>query len=332
MSNSFTPCSPAGEATTDFVIFSPTGTTSGSLEEEREILSMPTPYREEAGVHNDFSERLILFDEESSELQSPLLERAETTSSLRQRQSPAQLNGLNFLNVVTYAAHLFVSWGIGIWGLGGILETRWEILARYETLVTPAHWAYYLWAPIVVFEGIFTVAQLLPYFRARPIIQDGTSFFFFYTFLIQTSWTICFSFQVFIGSFISVVAGLVSLLSLLSSQHKSLESVRVRNRLEYVLFRFPFYLHTGWMVLMTVDHMSLLLRRYGPDHEGLQVALDILALAILLVAATSALTLSNKVWWPEQDFVIPLAVIWSYVSTSYIPWTFVLVIPTHFLP
>lgn len=143
-----------------------------------------------------------------------------------------------------------------------------------------------------------------------PLLKDGTSYFFFYTFIIQTAWTFFFSFQLFILSFISVVGALLSLLSLLASQHRSLLSERRRSLVEYTLFRFPFYLHTGWMALMTVDHMCLLVRRYAPDHVGTQVAADILALALLLAVAIAPLTLSTPFCWPRQDFVIPLVVIW----------------------
>ena len=328
---------PAGDATTDYILFPPSVSGTAAMENDPHLVEVqalsPVPFREEAGLHNDNSER-IYFDEEltftstpagarndghddddvdvddivDEYLESPLLVRQ--SSRLRGR---APLNGLNFLNVVTYAAHLFVSWGIGIWGLNGILETRWEIITKYETLVTPAHWAYYLWVPILVLEGIFTIAQLFPHYRSRPVIQDGTGFFFFYTFLIQTAWTLFFSFQLFIFSFISVVAALISLLYLLASQHKALLHVRRQSKLEYVLFRFPFYLHTGWMTLMAVDHLSILLRLCAPNHVGMQVAVDILSLALLLPVATTALSLrTTGPFWPQQDFVIPFVVIWSY--------------------
>lgn len=111
------------------------------------------------------------------------------------------------------------------------------------------------------------------------------------------------------------MGALLSLLSLLASQHKSLLAERKRSLLEYTFFRFPFYLHTGWMALMTVDHMCLLVRRYAPEHVGTQVAVDILALALLLVVAIVPLTVSTPVYWPQQDFIIPLVVIW-YVTES----------------
>eukprot|EP00977_Amphora_coffeiformis_P018134 scaffold6216_cov149-Amphora_coffeaeformis.AAC.1 len=246
----------------------------------------------------------------------------------RQRQrrlsTPPRLGRKNYLNVVTYVAHLFVSWGIGIWGLDGTLETRWQITTRYESLVTPAAWAYHLWYPILVLEGIFAAAQVAPYYRNRPIIQDGIGYFFFYIFVLQTAWTLFFSFQFFVASFVSVVLTLVCLLSLLLSQlHTQSTNATdeedwqtiIRQRpsalIEYVLFRFPFYLHTGWMVLMTVDHFALLFRAFSGTTPSVQVAADVISLALMLAAGVACL---NRP--PYQDFVIPTVLVWSFVGIA----------------
>jgi hypothetical protein len=234
-------------------------------------------------------------------LRRPLL----STSSLE----PAKLNCLNYLNVLTYLANLFVSYGIGVWGLGGLVPTRWEISKEYETLITPAEWAYWLWAPILVFEAIFAGAQLLPHYRARPIIQDGTGLYFFYTCLIQTAWTLFFAFRLFTLSFVAVALALLSLASLLVSQHYS--QVRGRkSRSEYWLFKFPFYLHCGWLIICSVVQFSLLFRHLT-SNVGVQLAADIVALGAMLPAATFFLTGQPS----GPDFVIPLVIIWSYVSS-----------------
>jgi hypothetical protein len=222
---------------------------------------------------------------------------------------PASLNGLNFLNVVTYLAHLFVSYGIGVWGLNGVIPTRWQISKEYETLVTPAKYAYFIWAPILLSETVFAVAQLLPNYRARPIIQQGTKFFFFYTCLIQTAWTLFFAFRLFIFSFASVVAAFVSLVLLLVSQHYS--QVRGQSsRSEYWLFQFPFVLHCGWMAVMVAVHLSLLLRHVSISNLGTQLAGDIVALCILLPVVSYALSVDSS----ATNFVIPTVVLWAYVS------------------
>jgi len=58
---------------------------------------------------------------------------------------------------------------------------------------------------------------------------------------------------------------------------------------------------------MAVDHFSLLFRRYT-DDTAIQLAVDIVSLAILLPVAVTALT-------QVYDFVIPIVILWSYVSS-----------------
>lgn len=265
-----------------------------------------TPYREEMAV-GDGSER-ILFEDELT-IPSHSMDYASPRPLFPQRREPARLNSINYLNVVTYVLHLFVSWGLGIWGLDGTIETRWQISMRYETLVTPALWTYMLsWYPILVLEGIFAAAQLLPHYRNRPIVQAGTGYFFFYTFVIQTAWTLFFSFRLFILSFLAVVGALLSLLSLLASQQQQQTVVRgPRQTIEYYLFRFPFFLHTGWMAVVTAHHFSLLFRYYQ-SPASLQIAVDVFCLGILL--PTAIVFLAVPQW---KDFVIPVVITWSYV-------------------
>jgi benzodiazapine receptor len=226
---------------------------------------------------------------------------------LHSHLEPAKLNGLNLINVIAFLVNAFVSYGIGVWGLGGLLPTRWEISKENETLITPAEWAYFLWAPILAAEAIFAIAQLFPHYRARPIIQQGTGFFFLYTCLLQTAWTLFFAFRLFILSFVAVVGALISLASLLASQYYS--QVRGRRSLvEYWLFKFPFYLHCGWLILCSVLQFSLLFLQ-STGNPGVQLAADIVALGIMLPAATYFLTGQPS----GPDFVIPLVIVWNYV-------------------
>ena len=285
-----------------------------SHQKNEQLMSPIPPSRGDVCVRNtDLISNRIYFDEDTTTLPSRsdeymIMNNQEPLLDLPQRE-PSALTSVNYLNVVTYAAHLFVSWGIGIWGLDGRLHTRWDITQEYETLVTPAEWAYFLWAPILILEGIFALAQLTPHYRNRPIIQAGTGYFFFYCFLLQTAWTLFFSFELFTLSFISVVFALLSLLSLLLSQIHTISSDERRSWLEYVLFRFPFYLHTGWMVLMSTDHFALLFRAFGTSSH-MQAAIDILSLGVLLAVGVACLIRP-----PYSDFVIPTVILWCFVSS-----------------
>ena len=221
---------------------------------------------------------------------------------------PAELNGLNFLNAMTMMLHVFVSLGIGMWGLDGLMSTHWQVTQDYETLVTPAKWTYYVWIPILVFETVFTIAQLLPSFRSRPMIQDGTGYGFFYVCLLQTAWVLCFSFQQFIASFILVVLAFFALTSLLIRQHFCQTQ---RQKSVYWLFRFPFFLHCGWMAVMVVVNFSMLIRN-ETSNIGTQLATDVVGLAVLLPLATFLLWSGIHL---ATDFCIPSVIIWCYVSS-----------------
>lgn len=260
----------------------------------------------------------------------------EYYSNTRRRHiDTPELSGLNILNALTYAVHIVIWWTCGVWGMDHHMYTHWEQTQQHETLITPATWAvHYLWVPIMIMEAIFTVAQLLPHYRARPIITSGTSYFFFYTVLLQITYTLLFGFGLFVFSFISIVLALFALLSLLTSQQyhgsassalppsnrgfiRALSGGQISNgrwlnshhMIEYVLFSFPFYLHTGWLILMAVDHFSLLFRRYNSAIDA-QLASDIVGLGVLLVAAIYAL---NQPMAMGPDFVIPTVILWSYV-------------------
>lgn len=280
-----------------------------AIDEETEVDLLPVGLRDENNVtiDDDYSRKISFH--------SPSMFTAEHDSSYMQLNlsyEPTLLNRLNYVNVASYLAHVFVSYGIGVRGLGGVLPSHWEISQKYDTLVMPAKWAYLLWAPILTFEAIFAGAQLLKDFRSRPIIQDGTGYFFFYTCLIQTAWTLFFSLRLFIPSFLCVVAAFASLASLLVSQHRS----QVRGRqswVEYWMFRFPFFLHCGWMAVMVAVNFTWLCRN-ETSNIGTQLAVDMITLAVLLPLATFLLWSGDHL---TTDFVIPSVIVWSYVSNEW---------------
>lgn len=245
--------------------------------------------------------------------------RLRSSFSERAVRTTSELSGLNYLNLTAYGAHVFVWYGVAVAGLLGAATTRWSRTEYYQTLVTPTNWAAnYLWIPILLTQGAFAAAQLLPPYRTRPVVTSGIGYYFFYVVLLQIAYTFLYSFGLFYFSFAAVVATAVALLSLLVSQHHqhhhhgnssaaAADGGTGGAIAEYVLFRLPFFLHAGWVVLQTADHFALLFRRYCPENAALQLAVDVVALAVLLPVAVTALAQAH-------DFVIPTVILWSYVS------------------
>ena len=254
----------------------------------------------------------------------------------RDRNFRPSLNSLNYLNVIAFVLNVFTSYFIGVRGVFK-LRKRDEIFKDYETLVTPADWAYWLWIPILVFEFFFAVAQLFPHYRARPIIQQGTGIYFFWACIIQTIWTVLFAKGMHTFCFVAVVLALLCLVFLLASQHynclcaptargrggmtiigflsqATIAPPRQRRKslLEYWFFRFPFYLHCGWLLVCMVVQFSIAFRYRFTHSSGAQLTADIVALGVMLPPATFFLTGQSS----GPDFVIPIVILWSYIAIA----------------
>ena len=91
--------------------------------------------------------------------------------------SSSKVNRKNVLNFIAYIVNIIITYGVGTLGWVGN-GTNGELSAKYQTIVTPNSSAFIIWAVIFVFQGIFAVVQLLPRFRAVPMVQEGVSYWY----------------------------------------------------------------------------------------------------------------------------------------------------------
>ena len=57
---------------------------------------------------------------------------------------------------------------------GAFGKTNEELSEKYQTLITPAGYAFAIWGPIFIWEGAFAVVQLLPRWRDAAVVQAMT--------------------------------------------------------------------------------------------------------------------------------------------------------------
>mmetsp|Transcript_3997 Transcript_3997/g.8155 ORF Transcript_3997/g.8155 Transcript_3997/m.8155 type:complete len:323 (+) Transcript_3997:2-970(+) len=96
------------------------------------------------------------------------------------------------------------------------------------------------------------------------------------------------------------------------SSATGIQRQRPKSLLEYWLFRFPFYLHCGWLLVCTVVQFSMVFRYRFTQSTGAQLGADIVALGVLLPPGTFFLTGQSS----GPDFVIPLVIVWAYLSIA----------------
>ncbi|CAE7507365.1 unnamed protein product, partial [Symbiodinium pilosum] len=212
-------------------------------------------------------------------------------------------NGGCLLNVLNLAAYL-VNLGITYGSLTGAFgPTNSNLSAKYHTLLTPSGFAFSIWGPIFIWEGVFAVAQMFPSYRANPIVTTITPWWIGAC-VFQCAWTLFFAQEVMIGAmacmlgiFICLMVGILRL--------DFLEKI---STCDYWLLRAPFSLHCGWIVAATSLNIGVVADFYkaGPDV--------MLALAMVCFAGIAAVVTVFTFASPKADPIIALVACWALLG------------------
>jgi translocator protein len=221
------------------------------------------------------------------------------------------LSLLNYLNVIAYVANVLVTYGIGAIGFGGF-STNAALSEKYQTLVTPAGFTFAIWAVIFISQFIFVVVQLLPAFRATPMVAKAIGYDYVGVCFSQIAWTLAFTFEIIWLSLVFMISILYFLLSTVNDQYKlsSIEKTSIR---DYFLLKFPFAIHCGWILAATMVNISAVLVAQNVGAT-IQYYVALGTFLFLLLAAIFCLSFPTR-----PEFVIPAVLAWASVSLYYIP-------------
>ena len=100
------------------------------------------------------------------------------------RTQGRRISTLNILNAVAFAVNVVFTYGIGVLGIGNLPNNN-EVSEKYQTLVTPAGWAFAIWALIFIMQFVFVVVQLLPKYSSSPLVLTGVRYWYVFTCLFQ---------------------------------------------------------------------------------------------------------------------------------------------------
>jgi len=194
----------------------------------------------------------------------------------------------NWLNFAMYVANCAVTYA-SISGIFGATNT--DLSKKYQTLITPAGWAFSIWGPIFIWEGVFAVIQLLPRFRSRNSVQNIAPWWWA-SCVFQVLWSITFAADGITLAFILMVSILVSLVGLLWTGDSKPGTIA-----EYWLIRAPFALQCGWIVAASALNLNVFADACLAS-QGTLLTLAIVSLGIVFaiaILATFAIPLPNPV-------------------------------------
>lgn len=216
-----------------------------------------------------------------------------------------KLNAKNYVNLVSFILNVGITYAIGVAGVGG-LPNNSELSAKYQTLVTPAGWAFSIWSVIFLFQAAFAITQMLPSFRGLPEVQEGVSFWFLAACAFQIGWTVAFSQESIAVSLGFMLGILVSLLGLIYSQANVIPDQDFDKLRIYWLLKFPFQIWGGWILAASALNVNVLLVALDLN-VSIQLTAGIVSLAILHAVALSFTFYVRD----SPNFVIPAVLSWA---------------------
>lgn len=154
------------------------------------------------------------------------------------------------INLVAFIINCGLTYG-SIAGIFG--ETNTDLSLKYQTLVTPAGWAFSIWGPIFIWEGIFALAQFLPKFKSSQIVP-AIHLWWVGVCATQIAWSIAFAQEVIWLSLVCMLAILVCLAVIVIR----LTSVPA-TYLEFWLLKGPFFLQLGWICAASLVNVNVVI-------------------------------------------------------------------------
>lgn len=214
-------------------------------------------------------------------------------------QTLAPLSVQNQANVVAFVLNVIVTFGAQAPFFPG--EDNPTLSRKYQTLITPGTGAFAIWGVIFVLEGVFTIAQVTPMFRASPVINVITPFWLSANFF-QVVWSFIFAQELFEAAFVIIFCCFLCLAGVLLSA----ETVRdIPWKSEWVLLT-GFGLHTGWQMCAAAINFNVMVLENGANAEG-QVMVAVVCLAAVLAGGAIFATALRR----RASFLVPLVIAWA---------------------
>ncbi|KAL3908633.1 MAG: hypothetical protein SGILL_008413 [Bacillariaceae sp.] len=221
---------------------------------------------------------------------------AETNST---SSSSNRLQAVNYANVIAYIVNLAVVWGAPKAGL----PDNATLSEKYQTLVTPAGYAFAIWGIIFTAELIWTIAQCLPSYRSTVLVTKGVGYYFVWACLAQAIWTVAFGLEKIPLSLLCMVLILIPLLIILNNISRlDAESIG-----RYWLLKFPFEIHCAWLMAATLVNTNVVFVAVQASSTVQTVAGWTSLVAVILIGIYYTM---------QRKWVVPSVLAWATAAIA----------------
>lgn len=218
--------------------------------------------------------------------------------------SAPKLQTLNYVNVAAYLSNFLVVFGSTRAGL----PDNATLSDKYQTLVTPATYAFAIWGIIFTAELIWTVLQVLPKYRSQELVVKSVGYNFALACLAQCAWTIAFGLEHMVLSLICMISILVPLVSILIKTCET--SAKTTKTIDYWKLKFPFQIHAAWIMAATLVNFNVVAVAYQAS-SAIQTTVGLVSLTILF--SVGIIAVMKKEGY-RRAYVVPSVLAWASLA------------------
>ena len=226
---------------------------------------------------------------------------SSSTETTPTSTSVPKLQTLNYVNVAAYLSNFLVVFGSTRAGL----PDNAELSNKYQTLVTPAPYAFAIWGIIFTAELVWTITQALPKYRSNELVVKGVGYNFALACFAQCAWTIAFGLEKMLLSLICMICILIPLLKILVTT--SLTSTKKTTIGDYWMFKFPFHIHAAWIMAATLVNFNVVAVAYEAPSM-VQTTVGWVSLVVLFAAGIFAIIQKENY---HRAYVVPSVGAWA---------------------
>jgi hypothetical protein len=177
---------------------------------------------------------------------------------------------------------------------------------KYQTLITPAGYAFAIWGIIFIGVLAYAIYQVMPAQRDNPRFSAAAPWVIA-NMIFNGFWTVIFGQEWITLATIVIIADLLTLYKIVDAL--GINRVRV-SPIETAIARVPFSIYFGWLTVATTVCIALFLKANGFDAFGLSE--PTWAVVILVVAWIIGATIFNH----YRNIAYILVFTWAYYAIS----------------
>lgn len=182
-------------------------------------------------------------------------------------------------------------------------QTVAEVHSKYETLITPAGYAFIIWGVIYIFMGVFAVFQFNK--------GKNTRFFrlvypyFLINAISNILWLIAFQHELLGLSTLFILITMATLVFIFQKFYRLKKALGTTHR---YFFQVPFSLYFGWVTITTVVNIAASINAFNIALPG--NASEVVSVIVLIALALLGLYILIS----KKDYVYAMAMVWGFVA------------------